>query len=65
MKSLLDILGKQRVYQMTEGSNVGGGADGGEEQEEGGAERGGSPPPPPPPPPPVCVLEGPSAEEEN
>ena len=39
MKSLLEALGKQRVHQMTEGSNVGGGggADGVEGQEEGDA----------------------------
>jgi hypothetical protein len=41
VKSLLEILGKQRVHQMTEGSKVGGGgdADGGEGQEEGEEEE--------------------------
>ena len=37
VKSLLEILGKERVHQMTGGSNVGegGGTDGAERQEEG------------------------------
>jgi hypothetical protein len=41
VKSLLEILGKQRVHQMTGGSNVrgGGGTDGAERQEEGDAEE--------------------------
>ncbi len=41
VKSLLEVLGKQRAHQMTEGSNVGGGGvtDGAERQEEGGAEE--------------------------
>ena len=40
VKSLLEALGKQRVHQMTEGSNVGGvgGTDGADRQEEGDAE---------------------------
>ena len=41
VKSLLEILGKQRVHQMTGGSNVGGvgGTDGADRQEEGDAEE--------------------------
>ena len=41
VKILLEILGRQRVHQMTEGSKVGGGgdADGGEGQEEGEEEE--------------------------
>ena len=41
VKSLLEILGKQRVHQMTGGSNVGGvgGTDRADRQEEGDAEE--------------------------